>query len=227
MFSHITGNAFLWFYGASVVLVFFIVWGARVIVSREHARTPNILELAYAKDRKSGVFMTVATLVCPPARAEYFARHGDVKIFGGLMDQPLIERALEITDNPTVPEHVYVQLNKDDEAGALIEDLRRGMRDTGMLISPKHPALLVAQAAGLALFLLGVARLVMLGFEHEFGWGLLLEVLVVVGILMWAFREKVSNPTKKFRNRTYKPLINEIRSLDTTSLSTETGRGRS
>ncbi|GAA1189319.1 hypothetical protein GCM10009585_02560 [Brevibacterium paucivorans] len=221
MFDHITGGAFLWFYGASVVLLFFIVWGARVMVSREYARTPNILELAYSKDRRSGVYATVSTLVCPPARAEYFARNGDVKIFGGLMQQPLIQRALEITDKQEVPEHVYEKLARDDYSRALVQDLRRGMRETGMLISPKHPALLVAQAAGLALFLLGTARLVMLVFAHEPVWGLLIEVLVVVGILAWAFREKVSNPTKKFRSRNYKQLTNEIRSLDVSS------RGRS
>lgn len=221
MFEHITGGAFLWFYGASVVLLFLIVWGARVMVSREYARTPNILELAYSKDRRSGVYATVSTLVCPPARAEHFARNGDVKIFGGLMQQPLIQRALEITDKQEVPEHVYEKLARDDYSHALVEDLRRGMRETGMLISPKHPALLVAQAAGLALFLLGVARLGVLVFAHEPVWGLLLEVLVVVGILAWAFREKVSNPTKKFRSRNYKQLTNEIRSLDVAS------RGRS
>ena len=221
MFDHITGGAFLWFYGASVVLLFFIVWGARVMVSREYARTPNILELAYSKDRRSGVYATVSTLVCPPVRAEYFARNGDVKIFGGLMQQPLIQRALEITDKQEVPEHVYEQLARDDYSRALVQDLRRGMRETGMLISPKHPALLVAQAAGLALFLLGVARLGVLVFAHEPVWGLLIEVLVVVGILAWAFREKVSNPTKKFRSRNYKQLTNDIRSLDVSS------RGRS
>lgn len=221
MFDHITGGAFLWFYGASVVLLFFIVWGARVMVSREYARTPNILELAYSKDRRSGVYATVSTLVCPPVRAEYFARNGDVKIFGGLMQQPLIQRALEITDKQEVPEHVYEKLARDDYSRALVHDLRRGMRETGMLISPKHPALLVAQAAGLALFLLGTARLVMLVFAHEPVWGLLIEVLVVVGILAWAFREKVSNPTKKFRSRNYKQLTNDIRSLDVSS------RGRS